>query len=221
MIEPGQRKPFSVLRRFMPRPSADVEAALEACDFCGEQIPAEHRHLLEVETRQLRCVCRACSILFDRESASQGRYRLVGERRLSLDAFRMSDAQWESLRIPVGMAFFFCSSAAGQVVALYPSPMGATESTLPPGVWEELASENPVLKAMQPDVEALLVHRIGAARQQFLVPIDDGFRLVGLIRTHWRGLSGGEGVWKEIDQFFDALMVCSERWTPPVRGDEP
>jgi len=28
---------------------------------------------------------------------------------------------------------------------------------------------------------------------------------VGLIRTHWRGLSGGTEVWREIGSFFAAL----------------
>jgi hypothetical protein len=29
--------------------------------------------------------------------------------------------------------------------------------------------------------------------------------LVGLIRVHWRGLSGGTDVWQEIGQYFDHL----------------
>jgi hypothetical protein len=36
----------------------------------------------------------------------------------------MSDAQWDTLRIPVDMAFFFYSAPAERVVAFYPSPMG-------------------------------------------------------------------------------------------------
>jgi hypothetical protein len=52
-------------------------------------------------------------------------------------------------------------------------------------------------------VEALLVNRARGTRQHFLVPIDDCYRLAGLIRTRWRGLSGGEEVWKEIDRFFE------------------
>ncbi len=58
---------------------------------------------------------------------------------------------------------------------------------------------------MQPDVEALLVNRVGAAREYFIVPIDECYKLVGLIRLHWRGLSGGAVVWGEIARFFDDL----------------
>ena len=43
----------------------------------------------------------------------------------------------------------------------------------------------------EPDVEALLVNRVGAVREYFIVPIDECYKLVGLIRLHWRGLSGG------------------------------
>ena len=55
---------------------------------------------------------------------------------------------------------------------------------------------------MEPDIEALLVDRVGTKREYFLAPIDVCFELVGLIRMHWRGLAGGEVVWSEVDRFF-------------------
>lgn len=134
-----------------------------------------------------------------------GKYRLIPDRRLYLSDFEMSRAQWESLRIPVDMAYFFYSSAADQVVAYYPSPMGPAESMLRPGTWEALEARNPVLAEMAPDVEALLVNRVQGASDYFLVPIDDCYRLVALLRMKWRGFSGGEEVWQEIGRFFTAL----------------
>jgi hypothetical protein len=44
--------------------------------------------------------------------------------------FGMSDAQWDSLRVPVSRVLFFYSTPAGRVLAYYPGPMGATESIL-------------------------------------------------------------------------------------------
>jgi hypothetical protein len=41
------------------------------------------------------------------------------------------------------------------------------------------------------------------------VPIDECYRLVGLIRVHWKGLSGGSEVWREIRKFFDSLKARS------------
>ena len=218
MVEQGNRKAFSTfssLRRFAEAASEKAEkktaeAAQEHCDLCREPMPPEHRHLMEVSTRDIMCACRPCSILFDSEAASEGRYRLIPDRRLFLENFVMSDAQWESLRIPVDMAFFFYSTPAERVVAFYPSPMGPTESLLKLRSWEELEESNPLLKGMEQDVEALLVNRVRGAREHFLVPIDACYSLVGLIRMQWRGLSGGREVWEEIERFFEALREISK-----------
>ena len=218
MVTQGNRKAFSAfssLRRFAEEESGKAakeaaEAALERCELCSEAIPPEHRHLLGVSTREMVCVCRPCSILFDKAAASEGRYRLVPDRRLFLEDFKMSDAQWESLRVPVDMAFFFYSTPAQRVVAFYPSPMGPTESLLKLDAWEELETHNPVLGGIERDVEALLVNRVRRAREHFLVPMDECYSLVGLIRTNWRGLSGGREVWEKIGQFFEALRERSK-----------
>jgi hypothetical protein len=177
----------------------------ERCELCGEPIPPEHRHLIDLETRELMCSCRACSLLFDREAAGGGHYRLVPERRLRLDGFRLPDPVWERLRIPVDMAFFFRSSADGRVMAFYPSPMGPTESQLGLEAWDAIQEANPVLETLEPDVEALLVNRARGARRQWLVPLDECYRLVGVIRSRWRGLSGGKEVWQALEDFFENL----------------
>jgi hypothetical protein len=49
------------------------------------------------------------------------------------------------------------------------------------------------------------VNRIGETRDYYRVGIDQCYRLVGLIRSHWRGLSGGAMVWGEIAGFFAGL----------------
>ena len=141
----------------------------------------------------------------DRRAAGGGHWRLIPERRLRLSDFVLDDLTWEQLQIPVDMAFFFASSSAGRVMALYPSPMGATESHLELAAWTELERANPVLTTLESDVEALLVNRARGARRQWLVPIDDCYRLVAVIRTRWRGFTGGKEVWLEIDGFFAEL----------------
>jgi hypothetical protein len=124
----------------------------------------------------------------------------------------MSDAQWDSLHIPINLAFFFSCSPAGRVIALYPSPAGAIESLLTLETWHELEEDNPILRELEPDAEALLVNRVGQAREYFRVPIDECYKLVGLIRSKWRGLSGGTEVWEEIGRFFAGLKVRGEGW---------
>jgi hypothetical protein len=50
-------------------------------------------------------------------------------------------------------------------------------------------------------VEALLVNRIQGARDYFIVPIDECYKLTGIIRRYWSGISGGDEVWEQIRLF--------------------
>jgi hypothetical protein len=123
----------------------------------------------------------------------------------------MTDAQWEDLHIPINLTFFFHSTPAARVLAMYPGPAGATESLLSLESWRDLVDNNPALGQMEADVEALLVNRIGLVREYYLAPIDTCYKLVGLIRSQWRGLSGGAEVWEEIRRFFSELKERSDR----------
>ena len=205
MDAPTEALASSRLRRLAQRSAGEREAAQERCELCAEAIPAHHRHLLDLSSRELKCVCQPCSILFHSRAASAGHYRLVPDRRLRITDFELSDLTWEELRLPVDMAFLFHSSKEERVMAFYPSPMGPTESLLGLEAWQELEAANPVLRTLEVDVEALLVNRAQDARQHWIVPIDDCYSLVGLIRTRWRGLTGGKEVWQEIGRFFDEL----------------
>src|SRR3954447_3044378 len=187
------------------RAARDREAAQERCELCSAPIGDDHRHLLDLDRRELLCTCRACALLFDREAAARGRMRLVGDRRLRLEDFVLTEAMWEQLRLPVDIAFFFDNTPAERVSAFYPSPAGATESLLRLEAWRELEAANPIVATLAPDVEALLVDRARGARRQWIVPIDDCFALVGLIRTRWTGLTGGKAAWAAIATFFDDL----------------
>jgi hypothetical protein len=198
----GSLPPFAAFRQLARQAAREAE---EHCDLCGEPIAPTHRHLLDLVSRELQCICRACALLFDQAAAGGGTRKLLPTRILGLPDFALTDTQWESLRIPVNMAFFYANSQAGRVMALYPGPQGATESLLSLETWEDVVRHNPVLREMEPDVEALLVNRVREARDYLIVPIDECYRLVGLIRVHWRGLTGGRAIWQEIDAFFAGL----------------
>ncbi len=82
---------------------------------------------------------------------------------------------------------------------------------------------HPRLRALEPDVEALLVNRVrqrqeGPTARYFVVPIDECYKLVGLIRKFWRGLSGGTVVWHEITAFFAQLEARAELCTETRRA---
>src|SRR5271156_6631302 len=149
---------FAILRQFAraPRP-------LERCELCSAALMHEHPHLVQLISRQIVCACEACATLFD--GMAGGKYRRVSRRAQLLANFQMTDAQWENLLIPINMAFFFRSSVEGKVVALYPSPAGAVESLLSLDAWNEIEQENPILSQLQPDVEALLINRVGYAHE--------------------------------------------------------
>jgi hypothetical protein len=176
--------------------------------MCSRELPNEHEHLVEPLHRRLVCACDACAILFEAQSGTK--YKRVPRRVLFLPDFQLTDAQWDGLMVPIEMAFFFKSTPQERVIALYPSPAGPTESLLALDTWTDIEERNPVLKEMESDTTALLVNRVGHVRgaapaEYYLVPIDECYKLVGLIRTHWRGLSGGTEVWREIGLFFAAL----------------
>ncbi|MCG5218642.1 DUF5947 family protein [Streptosporangium soli] len=195
----------SGLHRLINRPAGQRQERAERCELCAAPVAPAHRHLLDRGARELRCACRACAVLFDHAAAGGDRYRLVPDRRWHLTDFALDDATWEGLRIPVRMAFFLRDSAAGRTALLYPSPAGAVESPLKQATWDELERVNPVLRRLAHDVEALLVDRTGDSRDHWLVPVDDCYALVGLLRTHWKGLAGGADVWQEIARFFTEL----------------
>jgi uncharacterized protein DUF5947 len=133
-----------------------------------------------------------------------------------LPEFGLSDVEWENLALPINLAFFFSSSAEKKMKAMYPGPAGATESLLPLGAWKSLTERNPRLSTMESDVEAFLVNRVGTKRDYYVVPIDACFELVGLIRMHWRGLSGGDAVWHEVETFFARLSANARPAPAPV-----
>jgi Family of unknown function (DUF5947) len=196
--------PGSRLRQFAERPKADGER----CDLCGRALAPEHEHVLDPLERRLSCTCGPCAVLF--AGSVPTTRRRVPRRVRRLSDFQMLDAQWDALRLPINLAFFVHSTPQHRTVACYPSPAGATESLLSLETWDDIVRENPVLAGIEPDVEALLAYRIGQARDYYLAPIDQCYRLVGIIRTRWTGLSGGTEVWKDITAFFADLRSRSD-----------
>lgn len=175
--------------------------------MCGLTLAHEHRHLLA--TRKIVCSCDPCALRF--QDVVGGKFKLIPRAARLLADFQIDDARWDDLALPISLVFFFHDTPTGKLTALYPGPAGVTESLLPLAAWEDLVLANPALARMEPDVEALLVNRVGSAREYFIAPIDVCFELVGLIRLHWRGLSGGTEVWHEIDGFFARLQARSIR----------
>lgn len=178
-------------------------ADVEHCDLCQAQIPDDHRHLLNLHERQIVCVCEGCWAM----RSGDPDLRPVGHRTVWLEGFELPDDVWADFRIPIGLAFFMYSSVTECVVALYPSPAGATESELHFESWNRLTSLNPSLERLEPDGEALIVNRMSEPHAYAIAPIDRCYMLVGLIKANWQGISGGAGVEEAVERFFSELRL--------------
>lgn len=203
-----------------------VSGGEERCDLCASPLPAEHRHLYDTGREETLCGCRPCTLLFAKDGAADGQYRLIPQRRQ-----RLPPVDTGPLGVPVGLAFFvvradgadradrtdgltgadgadgaaWADGLAGTVTAHYPSPAGATRWNVDPAAWHETVARCPDLAGLTPEVEALLVNTARGGRHHWIVPVDDCFRLVALVRREWRGLSGGGTVWPAVELFFDGL----------------
>jgi uncharacterized protein DUF5947 len=188
-VPPSAREPAP------PRPVAAT------CELCPIGIGEHHRHLLDLVERRIVCVCETCWSL----RSGDPRYRPPGTRALWLEDFDLPDEIWAAFQIPVGLAFLLRSSVTGGVVALYPSPAGATESELELTAWDALCAANPILERLEPDAEALIVDRTSHEHRYAIVGIDRCYALVGLVKERWSGITGGPGVAIAIAGFFEDL----------------
>lgn len=186
-------------------------APLQYCELCALALRQSHGHVVDTADRRLLCTCYACGLLFDAPGAAQGRFKRVPTRYAAIPAPLFSDVQWDALGIPIGLAFFFENSATQRVIAFYPGPAGATESQLPLDAWNGLRGREPLIASMQPDVEAALVYRPrGEEACSYVVPIDACYELVGLVRSKWTGVSGGDDVHSAIEAFFERIAERAE-----------
>ena len=193
-------------------PDADGDGAAgadEQCDLCGVGIPSEHEHLLHLGDRRILCVCATCWA----QRSGDPELRPTGSRIVWLDDFDLPEELWARLEVPIGLAFFMRSSSVGGMVAMYPSPAGATESELKLGAWEDLLALNPELESLEPDAEALVVNRISEPSSYVIAPIDECYALVGAIKVSWEGISGGDAIERAVPTFFGRLRQRSGQRT--------
>jgi Family of unknown function (DUF5947) len=184
-------------------PGANGSLQAEACDLCGLGIPEDHRHLLHLSERRIVCACEACWAM----RSGEGDYRPTGNRTVWLPDLQVPDDVWAGFQIPIGLAFFMDSTVTSCIVALYPSPGGATESELHFESWSRMVELNPVLRHLEADIEGLVVNRLSDPPAYAIAPIDKCYALTGLVKANWEGISGGTGVQSAVTGFFEDLRV--------------
>ncbi len=199
---PAVRRLRQLSQTRAPAPAAaPVAVGADRCDLCGVAIDPEHRHLLHLVDRRILCSCEPCFAM----RAGDAELRPSGTRVLLLDDLALDDDLWAKFQIPIGLAFFMVRERGQGVLALYPSPAGATESELHLAAWDELVVANPVIGELEAEVEALIVNRMSEPHRHAVVPIDRCYELVGMINTRWEGISGGRAIEDAVDEFFAGL----------------
>ncbi len=173
----------------------------EQCEMCGTSIPADHRHLLHISERRIVCACEPCWGM----RSGDGDFRPTGSRTVWLPELLIPDDLWAAFQIPIGLAFFMRSTVTECVVAMYPSPAGATESELHFDAWARACELNPILAQMEQDIEGLIVNRMAEPAVYVLAPIDRCYELTGTIKMHWEGISGGSALEAAMEDFFSRL----------------
>lgn len=161
--------------------------------------------MLHLGDRRILCACATCWA----QRSGDPELRPTGSRVVWLEDFELPDEVWARLEVPIGLAFFMRSSSVGGMVAMYPSPAGATESELKLEAWEDLRALNPELDSLEPDAEALVVNRMSEQHAYVIAPIDECYGLVGAIKVTWEGISGGDAIERAVPTFFERLRQRS------------
>ena len=96
--EKDEARPLAAIEKLLqpkPRPRPG-----EKCEMCAVDVPDEHSHIVNLESRSLLCACRPCYLLFTSGGAGGGRYRAVPDRYVSMEACALSPAQWDDAADP-------------------------------------------------------------------------------------------------------------------------
>ncbi|MGH7437576.1 MAG: DUF5947 family protein [Polyangiaceae bacterium] len=184
---------IAAIRRFVRAPVGD------RCDACGSALAPDHEHRVHTIERRTECVCPTCAA---RDPG--GVFRRVRRHVTALGPVEGLSVDWDRLGIPVRIAFFVASGDGG-VTAFFPSPAGATQFHPSRQAWDDLRASSPAVAGMTPEVDALLVNHLGSAREQYVVSIDVCYELVGSVRRHWRGFSGGDDAWSAVETILSTL----------------
>ena len=187
------------------------------CDRCGVGLLPDprHAHLFSYSRRSLLCACAACSAPYREGVIGKERspaYRLVPSRVERIDALSLTQADWEELGIPVQIAFLLKNQREnGWRLGRGRGPSRLSQPGREYGIGHPAGGVDPPLVQLL-SARATRAGRRSPARRQaprqaryFRAPIDECYRLAGLLRSHWEGFAGGPRVGAAVDDFFAEL----------------
>ena len=206
---PSFDQAFATLRQFAraPRPA-------ERCELCSAALAHEHPHLVEISLRQIVCACEACATLFD--GMASGKYRRVSRRAQLLANFQIDrravgkppDPHQHGVLLPIAAWKEKWSHSTPALPELWNPCFRSMPGTRSCRRTPSLASCNPISRRCSST--GWVTPTNGRRPSTIIAPIDECYKLVGLIRANWKGLSGGAEVWAEIGRFFSALRAQAD-----------
>jgi hypothetical protein len=196
---------LQALRRFARAPGPDAER----CEVCAQPLAERHAHLYDPRRRRLCCACEGCAPGAGRASSP---WKRVPTRVLALRGLSIPTSLWRALGVHVELAFLrrVGADSAVEVLASYPSAAGPTETRVEFVVWQQVLARHSALPELLPDVEALLANRLNGAESYYLAPIDECYRLVGLLRSQPFGRGAEPMLRPALAGFFRELSARAE-----------
>ena len=154
---------------------------------------------------KLVCSCDACAVLFSGRAGGPVPAR-AARRRVVCPTSACPTPSGRTCTCRSTWRSSSQSTPAGRVLAFYPSPAGRRRIAA-----DARGLAGPGRRESRPRASSSPTSRRSwstgseGERAYYRAPIDECYKLVGLIRAHWRGLSGGTEVWDEVGRFFAGL----------------
>jgi hypothetical protein len=197
---------LQALRRFARTPAP----VAERCELCAQPLAERHPHLYDSRRRQLSCACEGCALGTGPNSSP---WKRVPTRVFALRGLSIPGPLWRALGIPVELAFLRRMGSEAEVLASYPSAAGTVETKVEFDLWQQVQTLHPALGELAPAVEALLANRLNGTESYYLAPLDECYRLVGLLRSQPFGRSAEPMLRPALAGYFLELTARAE-----VRG---
>ena len=156
--------------------------------------------------RRILCACATCWA----QRSGDPNLRPTGSRVVWLEDFSLPDELWARLEVPIGLSFFMYSSSVEAMVAMYPSPAGATESEL-----KLDGLGGPARRSIRSSSRSSPTPRRSSSTgcpdqpSYVIAPIDECYAPRRRVKVNWEGISGGDAIERAVPTFFERLRQRS------------
>lgn len=163
------------------------------CALCDADLACSHRHLFGKASRKMICACDGCALPY--HTIVAGHFKLVPQAVRVLPEVYLSPRLQEQLG--QGVTLFVWDSYENRPGLLRARFTGVSLMFPRDDVTSELG-QLPALHALEPDVEALLMHHGRGVNECCAVPLDMAYQLVWSIAGRQSASGLSEAVWRTV-----------------------